>query len=518
MYTHFYEFFEEPFGDAPDPKFLFLPPGHQQVVNCVMQGIEGKKNWILLLGDAGTGKTLFIHHMLNLLKEKPDLKAAFIFQSHIQFEDFIKEVLSALNWPSAPPNGVPVADHFKQYLKSQLSPGGRLVIFIDEAQGFAVKVLKEIEKFFTQDPKDFPAIQIVLAGQPSLGEKLKSQELWSLSRKIEVRCAITSLTAKESERYIDHRLHLAGGKSEIFAPEALALIVRNADGVPRILNLICDNSLRIGHQVSQSIITASTVQKALKGMYFEKARPSLPFKGKQESPIARKVLYLLTGVGILILVIVIGHKFLGSNRGRHVASQPPKPTFGAVKVPIPPMPLPKEKPLAPPPSVPETAQKPDQTKPSVSGSAVRPKTETRIKKVIIVKQGKTLNLLCEENYGWAHITLLDYILQSNPQIIDPNLILVGERISLPEISEESLLIPLADGAFKISLGTFGEHDEIQVFKKNSILKGKDIRLARRTLPQETWYRIEAGNFPSEDEALKVIRDLRKQGLLPALPR
>ncbi len=174
MYKHFYEFSEEPFGDSPDPKFLFLTPGLQQVMNCLIQGIEGKKSWILLLGDAGTGKTLFIHHMLNLLKEKPNVKAAFIFQSHIQFEDFIKAILSALNWPSTSPNGVSMAEHFNQSLKSQLSPEGRLVIFIDEAQGFAVKLLEEIGKFFTQDPKDFPAIQIVLAGQPSLEEKLKS--------------------------------------------------------------------------------------------------------------------------------------------------------------------------------------------------------------------------------------------------------------------------------------------------------------------------------------------------------
>ncbi len=518
MYTHFYEFSEEPFGDAPDPKFLFLTPGHQKVVKCLIQGIEGKKSWILLLGDAGTGKTLFIHHMLNLLKEKQNIKAAFIFQSHIQIEDFMKAVLSALNWPSTPPNGISMAEHFNQSLKTQLSPEDRLVIFIDEAQGFAVKVLEEIGKFFTQDSKDFPAMQIVLAGQPSLEEKLKSQELGGLNRKIEVRCQIPPLTAKESERYIDHRLHLVGGKSEIFAPDALTLIVRNSDGVPRRLNMICDNSLRIGHQISQPVITASTVQKALKEMYFEKKRPSLPFKGKRESSIARKLLYLLTAVGISVLVFVIGHKFLGSKQGGDVTSQAPKPAVGVVKVPIPPMPLPKEKPLPPSPPVPETPQVQEQIKPSVPSSSAKAKTEIPIEKVIGVKQGNTLNSLCEEHYGWSHITLLDYIMKSNPQITDPNLILVGERIGLPKISEESLLIPLADGAFKIYLGTFGDPDEIQVFRQKPILKGKEVRSSRRILPEETWYRLEAGNFSSEEEALKVIRDLRKQRLLPALTR
>jgi hypothetical protein len=141
----------------------------------------------------------------------------------------------------------------------------------------------------------------------------------------------------------------------------------------------------------------------------------------------------------------------------------------------------------------------------------------RIKKVIVVKSGNTLNSLLVENYGWAHSTLLDYIVQLNPEITDPDVIEINERIQLPEISEESLLIPVVDGAFKIYLGTFGDRNEAWVFKQEAALKGKEIATTvRKISPKETWFRLEAGNFPSKEEAMKVILVLKKQRLLPAL--
>jgi general secretion pathway protein A len=523
MYTHFYGFSEKPFVDAPDPKFLFLNPGHKQVFNHLVQGIEGEKGWILLLGDAGSGKTLFIHQLLNLLKKKRNIRTAFIFHPQISFEDFLKEVLWDLDLPSAPPDGIPLTDHFKQSLQRQFPPNTDLVILIDEAQSFKIGVLEEICRFFNHEPKDLPAIQLVLAAQPAMEEKLQSQELQDLSRKIYVRCLIALLTAKESQRYIDHRLHLVGGRPEVFAPEALALILRHAAGVPRTINLICDNSLRIGHQNSELQITAAIVEKALREMYPEKDLPSRSSKRKWGPPIPKKILYPLAGVGGLILMILIGYKYLSPNLEGRIPILGGASAHGSyMKMPMPPAPtsklLPPEKtPLTSSPSAQTNVQEQVQSSSSVSGYSPHAKNEMRIKKVIVVKSGNTLNSLLIENYGWAHNTLLDYIVQLNPEITDPDVIEVNERIQLPEISEESLLIPVVDGTFKIYLGTFGDRNEAWVFKQEAALKGKEIATtARKISSKETWFRLEAGNFPSKEEAMKVILVLKKQRLLPAL--
>jgi general secretion pathway protein A len=517
MYTHFYGFSEEPFVDAPDPKFLFLNPGHKQVFNHLVQGIEGEKGWILLLGDAGSGKTLFIHQLLNFLKKKRNIRTAFIFHPQISFEDFLKEVLWDLDLPSAPPDGISLTDHFKQSLQRQFPPHTDLVILIDEAQSFKIGVLEEICRFFNHEPKDLPAIQLVLAAQPAMEEKLQSQELRDLSRKIQVRCQIALLTAKESQRYIDHRLHLVGGRPEVFAPEALVLILRHAAGVPRTINLICDNSLRIGHQINEPQITAAIVEKALREMYSEKDLLSRSFKRKRGAFIPKKILYPLAGASGLILMILIGYKYPDQNLGIRILTPAGASATGSyIKVPMPPAPTAK---LLPPEKTPLTSppQEQVQISSSASGSSAYPKSEMRIKKVIVVKSGNTLNSLLVENYGWAHNTLLDYLVQLNPEITDPDVIAVNEKIQLPEISEESLLIPVADGAFKIYLGTFDDRNEAVVFKKEAALKGKEIAItARKISPKETWFRLEAGNFPSKEEAMKVILVLKKQRLLPAL--
>lgn len=522
MYTHFYGFSEEPFGDSPDPKFLFLLPGHQQVLNCLVQGLEAKKGWLLLLGDAGSGKTLFIHQMLNLLKQKPKVKAAPIFRPHILLEDFLKEVLSALDLPSVPPNGVSGAEHFRQCLKRELPPETELVLFIDEAQGFPVGVLGEIYKFFHGEEKGLPAVQVVLAGQPALEEKLESQELRALAHAIQVRCRIAPLTEKESRRYIDHRLHLVGGKPEVFAPEALALILRSANGVPRTINLVCDNSLRIGQQISEPVVSAATVRKALQGMYLENDRFSRPFEKKRLPALRARVFYPVAAVGVLILVIFIALKFPGLNPLGRSAPSDNSPARGEIEATAPPpavpaSPLPQEGPAASPAPAPPVGEARVQTAPDVSAPSISPKSEFAIKKVIVVKKGDTLNTLCLENYGRFDLTLLDWLMQLNPEITDPNLILTRQKIKLPDATERSLLVPASGQTLRVYLGTFRDRDEVRVFRENPALKGKEIKIiGRRVMREGTWYRAEAGDFSSEEEALKTIRALKNERLLPLL--
>jgi general secretion pathway protein A len=522
MYTHFYGFSEEPFRDVPDPNFLFLVPGHERTLNCLIQGIEKKSGWLLLSGDVGSGKTLFIHHLLDSYKEKPQVKTAFVFQPRVSFEDLLKEILAKLHLPSDPSSGVSLTRHFQNCLARNFTREETLLLFFDEAQDFSVEMLENIYRFFAVEVKGPCALQLVFSGQSDIEDKLQSQPLRLLDQKITVRCQVKSLTRAESQRYLDHRLRLVGANSAVFAPEALTLITKNGEGIPRALNNICDNSFRIGHRLSEAKISADIVRKALGEMFLQKGRLRSGGKMRKGSFFSRNIPYFLAIMVCLGLLFWVGKGRLHWNQGPPTAKVEDKQT----------------KLERPAPAPGENNSEATLAKEAASGLSVNqrsggdsvqisqgssaplsdPESEVRIMKVVTVRKGITLNQLCVENYGLAHITLLDHIMRSNPRIINPHLILVNERIKLPEIDDDSLLVSTDDGSIKISLGTFGNPDVAGIFKEEQSLKGKEISvLSRKISARETWYRFTAGNFKSGEEARKVVSALKGKGLLPFIP-
>ena len=521
MYVPFYGFSEEPFRDTPDPRFFFSIPGRQGALSCLLQGVEERSGWILLSGGPGSGKTILIRHLWQSLKNRSDLKTAFIFQTRISFEDLLKAILSALRLPPASAAGVPIAEHFSRSLSQILSPEDTLVIFLDEAQDFSVEVLKKIQNFFGREFPRPDQIQVVFSGQPPLEEKLKSQALHHLQQRIKFRCPIAPFTAQESRRYIDHRLHLVGGNSRLFTPEALSLIVRYGEGVPRTLNIICDNALRLGHQNSESKISAAVVRKALQEMYVQTGWRGVFRRAAEKKPVSRKIFYSLTAIiGFTLLVFfVMEHSqrdkgnvnAKGGETAEKFKQEDPVPFIkGDEEKP------PQEKLSAPIPqeniTIPEPAA---EAALPAAVSLMDPKIEGRVKKIITVKQGGALSSLCLEHYGFTNITLLDHVLALNPEIANPNIIRVHQKIRLPDLKEENLIQEKPGGKVQAFLGTFAHPDSALFFRQEPLLKGKQIEITPREIQTgETWHRFSAGMFVSREEALKLVRALKKKGILP----
>ena len=144
-----------------------------------------------------------------------------------------------------------------------------------------------------------------------------------------------------------------------------------------------------------------------------------------------------------------------------------------------------------------------------------PENENRVKKFVTVESGDTMISLCLRYYQRANITLLDKILELNPGITNPHLILVNKEIRIPEITEASLVIPSPDGTCKVHLGTFSRPEYADSYRDDPVLKGRSIEvIARKISSQETWYRIMAGKFETRAEALTALRTLKEKGLLP----
>jgi general secretion pathway protein A len=524
MYTHFYGFSEEPFRDTPDPRFLFSIPGHQRTLGCLTQGIEEKSGWVLLSGEPGSGKTILIHHLLQTLKGRPGVKTVFIFQTRISFEDLLKEILAELNLlPVSPTGGAPIAEHFTRSVSQVLSPEDTLVLFLDEAQDFSVAVLERISHFFCQEYQRPEQVQIILSGQPLLEEKLQSQALHHLNQRIKVRCPIKPFSPQESQRYIEHRLHLVGGSSDLFTPEALNRVIRYGEGIPRTLNIICDNSLRIGHQISETKISVEIVRKALQEMCLQTGRRRASWETTKKRSVFKKILYSLAAIIGLLMVIFCATEYSQQEKGNVIAKAEGTPAkIRKEEPPPPPVPKPEEKPPQEKeaesiPSVKEPVSGPPrQTTLPAPASLKESKAEAKFKKIINVKKGATLNSYCWEHYGFTNITLLDHIMVLNPELANPNLILVNQKIILPEIEEEFLVQEKPGGKVQVFLGTFAYSDIAQTFKETPLLKGKEIEITpRKIVTGETWHRMSAGRFADKEEALKIVRALKEEGLLPS---
>jgi type II secretory pathway predicted ATPase ExeA len=206
-----------------------------------------------------------IHALLNYLDEKT--KTAFIFHTNITFEELLKNILVELKLPVGEEGKTAYLRVLNDYLLEKLSRGENLAIIIDEAQNLSKEVLEELRMLSNLETSKSKLLQILLVGQPELETKLNSQSLRQLKQRIGIRRKISPLSMEESSSYIDHRLKMVGStSSKIFTSEAVSLICDYARGVPRTINIICDNALLIGYSLSQKRVGAKIIREVIEDM------------------------------------------------------------------------------------------------------------------------------------------------------------------------------------------------------------------------------------------------------------
>jgi general secretion pathway protein A len=417
-----------------------------------------------------------------------------------------------------------------EYLVSALAQEGNLAILIDEAQNLNLDVMEELRMLSNLETSSSKLIQIVFVGQPELESKLNSKELRQLKQRIAIRSQIRPLTVDESREYMDHRLHLVGSSlKEIFNPDAVALIGRHAEGIPRTINVLCDNALLIGFRHRDKKIPAGTVREVLsdRGMVFEDGgEKKLSLETSQFrlsidriKKLSPKFVYFGLSAALVLILIFLARmgqlNFLGDKMTRGLPNTEAVATLNGPS----PIEPPKKEILNPsiqPVSLDEKKEAPsaDPNKelPPPKAPIVEKKTAVRS---ISVEKGETLYSVSRRSYDRANATLLDYILELNPEIADPNLVKPNDRIRLPILVEESLIRQAANGSFRIHLATFAKREYAERYKGEVILKGKTIQIEdRRISSQEVWYRVFAGEYQSREESQKTIKVLRGKGVLP----
>ncbi|MGD0917413.1 MAG: AAA family ATPase [Thermodesulfobacteriota bacterium] len=286
MYTQFYGFSEKPFNITPDPRFLYQTVDHREALASMIYGIKERKGFIAITGEVGTGKTTLI---FTLLKElQGGVKTVFIFHTNITFVQLLVNILSELEIPIPDEKETTLLRGLYDYLIRGLSRNENLTIIIDEAQNLSREVMEGLRMLSNLETATSKLLQIILVGQPELDVKLNAADLRQLRQRIEIKRQLRPLSRKECQEYIDHRLKLVGSSSlQIFTPESISLICDYGKGIPRTINILCDNALLIGYGLSRKKIDASILYEAVRDMggpRLAKPNPPQPLRNSSQPP------------------------------------------------------------------------------------------------------------------------------------------------------------------------------------------------------------------------------------------
>jgi type II secretory pathway predicted ATPase ExeA len=243
MYKKFFGLKENPFNVNPDPRYLYLTPNTQEALACLTYGIETRKGFILLTGEVGTGKTTLINKLLEWL-HKERVFTAFVFNPRLSVSQFLDFMMADFGIPCESNQKGQMLLKLNQWLLDRYQAGERAVLVVDEAQNLSPQMLEEIRLLTNLETSTEKLLQIVLAGQPELEQKLNQPQLRQLRQRITLRAKTRQLTLEETQGYIQERMRIAGAENpDIFSPEAVAAVHRFARGIPRVTNLLCEHAL-----------------------------------------------------------------------------------------------------------------------------------------------------------------------------------------------------------------------------------------------------------------------------------
>jgi general secretion pathway protein A len=396
MYLNFFGLKKEPFQITPDPSFLYLSPGHKEALASIIYGVEKKKGFVLIVGGVGVGKTTILRAYLEKA-EKTSLKILYLFNSNVTYHNLLRFIFRELNLKPESDEVSEMVSQLHRALIDEYSEGHNVLLLIDEAQNMPADTLENLRMLSNLETSTEKLIQIVFSAQKEFEKTLNLEELKQLKQRIAVKAVIAPLNREEGLLYIRHRLKKAAEREPvIFTPSALREIVRASGGIPRLINVLCDNCLISAFGYGKKKVGLGVVREIVRD--FGMTRPF--YTG----------LRLALTVAVLIAITAcLGFYGVKLTRGpSHELA--PRTARGQQVQPV----------QLVQPEAPAQADK----------ASLVPLTEDVYASRVIAK-GDTLARLIKEVYGHVDARLIRQVKKANPGINDENLIVVGGRIVFP---------------------------------------------------------------------------------------
>jgi general secretion pathway protein A len=275
MYEKFYNLSERPFQILPDPSFLFMTKRHTTALMLLQYSIQNRQGFTVVTGEVGCGKTTLINRLLDEISE--DISIGLINFTHNSFGELAEWIMMAFGLEYKGKSKVELYDEFVQFLIRQYAANKPVVLIIDEAQNMGAKGLEEVRMLSNVNAQKEHLLHLILVGQPELGELLRKPELRQLRQRVSVAYNLGPLNNAEVAAYIAHRLTVAGGSVDIFSPAAVRLIAAASDGIPRVINTLCDLALVYGFSEEKEKIDVPTIRSVLR----DRIRMGLPVGGTE---------------------------------------------------------------------------------------------------------------------------------------------------------------------------------------------------------------------------------------------
>ncbi|HIJ63187.1 MAG TPA: AAA family ATPase [Rhodospirillaceae bacterium] len=414
MYRDFFRLSDEPFRVTPDPGFLFLADQYKQALAAIAQGIARRKGFVCITGEVGVGKTTILRAYLDGIKEGlPTF--VYVYNPKVSFPALLRGILGDLHLPAA--GDLPqMVERLRGHLLACHRNRSTVVLFIDEAQTMPIETLEGLRLLSNLETATEKLLQIILVGQPELDDLLATPQLRPLHSRIVLRARLRPLSKADSLAYIRHRLsRVALDKQDIFTRAAIDLLVKEAGGVPRLINILCDAALTTSFRYRLRPVPRQVAREAIEDRFGR--RLGHPWRLRLAAG------GLAAGLlGALALSGTLGPRTpsFSAPTAMPPALQIPPPAVRPPKPPEPPEPVADPPPPEP---IPQPATFPPAAKPPES------------QRTVIVKRGDTLSRLSLALFGSADSRRLMRLRQANPTLTNVNRLYPGQIIAVP--AEES---------------------------------------------------------------------------------
>jgi general secretion pathway protein A len=307
MYKNFFNFRERPFKLVPNPAYLFLSKSHEEVLAHLTYAVIQGDGFVEITGEVGTGKTTLCRAFLENLDN--NTKAAYIFNPNLNSIQLLKAINDEFGIASAADNTKDLIDRLNSFLIAKKAQGKKVILIIDEAQNLTSEVLEQLRLLSNLETSRDKLLQIILVGQPELGEKLDSHELRQLDQRITLKCQLVPLSYKEIQGYIQHRINIASRKTVIqFSGAAYRSIYHYSRGIPRLINIVCDRALLTAFVSDRQMISGKIAKAAIRELG---ASGDMKRRGLQNRKRIIPIFFLLcTGI---FVVMVLRFGFFNQN-------------------------------------------------------------------------------------------------------------------------------------------------------------------------------------------------------------
>ena len=263
MYERFYHLRERPFALSPDPEYLYLSRVHSEALDSIRYGIESRAGFIVVTGEIGAGKTTLLQTLLQRLDERTVV--ARIVNTMLDPRELLESIAIDFGLNDTSKSKPALLRDLGMFLVQQRAEGRRPLLVIDEAQNLSAQALEEVRLLSNLETEKSKLLQILLAGQPNLREKIASPELEQFRQRVAVSYHLLPLDAQDTVAYINFRLeHAALGEPPRFSPEASDLIFRVSGGVPRIINVVCDATLVFGYAEERRSLDGALLEEVIR--------------------------------------------------------------------------------------------------------------------------------------------------------------------------------------------------------------------------------------------------------------